>query len=90
MESNLKLEDGARSFYQFFSDWGGMIPALFCVIGLVLCGITGTHLYRMVEREAYGPADQSKTGHVFGFVLGALLAISPIVTYAISRIWTGV
>ncbi|RSC21580.1 hypothetical protein EGT36_29515 [Agrobacterium sp. FDAARGOS_525] len=85
MENTLKLEDGARSFYQFLSGFGDVVPLLFAVIGLAMCGITGVNLYRMVQREAYAPADWSKTGQIVGFCIGALLGISSVVVYALRR-----
>lgn len=65
------------------------VDLLFAVIGLAMCGITGVNLYRMVQREAYAPADWSKTGQIVGFCIGALLGISSVVVYALSQVWTG-
>lgn len=85
----LSLELGAKSFYEFLAAAGNIIPYAFALLSLIMCIYTGRNIYRMVQREGYGPSEENMTGQIIGFIFGALLGITTIVTYAISGIWTG-
>ncbi|GAA5666095.1 hypothetical protein Brsp07_04604 [Brucella sp. NBRC 14130] len=85
---NAKLEDGASAFYTFLSDMANIMPIAFGFISLAVCCYTGYNIWYMVQNEHSRSGNGTLYGNVVGFGFGALLGITTVVTYALSRMWS--